>query len=1004
MPVAPGIIFGHYEVLVRLGAGGMGEVYRARDRRLERYVAIKSIPASFAHDPERLNRFISEAKILASLNHPNIGAIYGIEEFLPGEHCLILELVEGVSLLEQLQHGPLPIGKALRLGAEIAEALEAAHEKGVIHRDLKPGNVMLTNRGGIKLLDFGLARQTKAYFREGGTANFGDKEELVSEDVTASITRIMESKDIEGTPGYMSPEQIRGDEQDQRTDIFAFGCVLYECLAGRRAFKGEDSRTVMAAILTDEPLWQALPDETPPAVRELLGKCLEKDASRRPDRIKQVRSKLEEICGMKVAEHGELAEVPNNLPKETSSFVGREKELAECEHLINKTRLVTLIGIGGCGKTRLALKLAGNLLRNFPDGVWFVDLAPISDPTRVPLVMASALDVKEESAKSLIGTLVSHLKYKQALIILDNCENLLAACSEIAKMLLEACSNLKILLTSRESPGLRGEHIFLVQPLSTPDKELEADPQAVLASEAGRLFVDRAYAWDIRFELNSANCPAVADICRKLDGIPLAIELAANRIRMLTVDQIRDRLNDRFRLLTADTGAILPRHQTLAAVIQWSYDHLTAEEQRLFRTISVFKGGWTLSAVTAIAGGEYDEFAMLDALTRLADKALIIIDRGWRQEARYYMLETVKQYAHERLNESGEGNAVRARHFDYFLSLAKELDHQRQKPSAVDWRQLMDRDLENMLSAHNWCNQAEERAEDGLKLGFALRNYWLPRGFLDLGFRTSLEALNRPGAAAPTLLRGKMLLTAGILAYFTGRYGDAGKYLDESLSIMREKAERSTLSITLTGLALVAHSQEQHAPALNFLMEAVQIARETGDRGPLVSALNTLGDVYRAERKYEEATAAYEESLENAIAAGNAEDAGVSLCNLGRVWINRGELDRSERILGELLDRASEIGSNHVFGGILDVAAGLMLVQGKSEPGIRIYGAADALLEHSNLQRDITDDKFLAPLVSLARESLGTERYQTTYDIGRRLTPKKAFDEIRAWLAKSPNI
>jgi predicted ATPase len=989
MPIAPGLNFAHYEVLSRLGSGSMGEVYRARDKRLERHVAIKALPAVFSNDPDRLSRFINEAKILASINHPNIGAIYGMEELPSGEKCLILELIEGMSLSEKLGLGRLSIEDALRLCAGIALALEAAHERGVIHRDLKPGNIMIDGREQIKVLDFGLARRLRQIPPASRISGIEETRELL---------RTIDVSTIEGTPGYMSPEQVRGDSQDQRIDIFAFGCILFECLAGRRAYEAGSALDTMAAALVSKPPFTALPADTPRSITELLARCLEKEAANRLDNIGVARKEIERARGTRFAAALEKSSIPNNLPQETSSFIGRGRELAECQGLISNSRLLTLTGIGGSGKTRLALRLARNLLGEYPDGVWIVNLAPISDPDRVALAVASAIDVKEEPGRSLADTLAEHLQNKHALIILDNCEHLAGACAVLGQMLLERCSTLKLLATSRERLGLKGEHLFTMQPLSLPPRKGKSDTEEIMASEAVKLFVDRAWAVNPRFELDAANAPMVAEICSRLDGIPLAIELAAIRIKMLTVDQIRDKIGDRFRLLTDRTNAVPTRHQTLMATIQWSYNHLSPDEQRLLRNLSVFSGGWTLSAAKSVAGDGSDEFAMLDALTRLADKSLIVVDRISGREARYTMLETVKQYALEMLRESNEESVARGRHFDYYLRLAQEVDRHRISPEWIQRRALIDDDLENLLLAHDWCGEAQDRGENGLKLAFYLRNYWLPRGYLRLGFRVSAESLDHPGAAERNLARGKVLLTAGVLCYFMGQYIEGGRYLEQSLEIVREKGETATLSTTLTGLALIALSQKQSAAALAYVNEAIQLARDKGDRASLSAALNMLGDVYRMEGKLEEATVAYEEAMELFFAINDIENGAIIMCNLGRVWINRGDLAASRRILERLLDIAPGIGSQHVFSGAMDVSSGLLLASGKWEPGIKLYAASNALLERSSLHRDISDEKFLEPLLSRARQTLPSSRFDELYEDGHKMEFESTTAQIKFWL------
>ena len=461
MNLHSGTPLGRYQIIGPLGAGGMGEVYRAQDARLDREVAIKMLPAELARDPEALARFEREAKLLAALNHPHIATIHGLEQSDRDESYLILELVEGQPLTERLLDGPLPVGEALRVGAQVSEALEAAHERGVIHRDLKPANVMVSPRGWVKVLDFGLATRTddRAGAMPGGV--------WVDED-----------GGVMGTPGYMSPEQVLAQPQDHRTDLFSFGCVLYECMTGRRAFPGDNIYVVTAAVLSEDPDWSALPPDTPPRARDLLERCLAKDVEARPDSMTTVRAWLDEAMGVGAAIIGpreaHLPAAPgrralHNLPPQVTSFIGRDAEIAECTRLLENTRLLTLTGVGGCGKTRLALRVAETLLDETWDGVWFVDLAPLTDAERVPDVVASALSLRDEPGRTAAEGIAAFLAGKHVVLAVDNCEHVLAACAHLVDALLRGCPRLRILASSREALGIGGEQAYRVPSLSVPD-------------------------------------------------------------------------------------------------------------------------------------------------------------------------------------------------------------------------------------------------------------------------------------------------------------------------------------------------------------------------------------------------------------------------------------------------------------------------------------------------------------------------------------------------------
>ncbi|MEO5988273.1 MAG: protein kinase, partial [Candidatus Eisenbacteria bacterium] len=639
---------GHYQLLRQLGVGGMGEVYLAHDTRLEREVAIKLLPPAFASDAERVERFRREALALASLSHPNIATLHAIEPTPGGGLALVMEFIAGETLEARLSRGALPMAQACEHCAQVAEAIEIAHERGVVHRDLKPANITITPRGLLKVLDFGLASR-------------GDGPTV----------------EAEGTPGYMSPEQALGTPQDHRTDLFSFGCIFYECLTGRPAFDGPDPFSRVAAAMYGAPDMTALPEALPPSLRALLEGCLAKEAQSRPESMQQLRLALQGVAGRgaAAAEAPESSvSTPHNLPRNLTRFVGRERELQNTLQALQRARLVTLTGVGGCGKTRLALALAESQLSAFPGGVWFIDLAPTTDPQHIPDVLAKALGVREEPDRSLEDTVMAFLEGRRALLVLDNCEHLLSDCAALAEALLRQAPELRVLATSREGLGLSGEQLMAVPSMSSPSRRDTIDAATLERFDAVQLFVERARGVSPDFTLDAANAPFVAEVCRRLDGIPLALELAAARVKVLSVEQIAARLDDRFKLLTGGSRTALPRHQTLRATLQWSHDLLLPPERELLRRLAPFAGGWTLATAARVCDEEGDEFNVLDVLQHLVDKSLVVVERTGSGEARYHFLESVRQFATERLDESGEGPGIHERHLAWILELAEQGD------------------------------------------------------------------------------------------------------------------------------------------------------------------------------------------------------------------------------------------------------------------------------------------------------------------------------------------
>ena len=417
-----------------------------------------------------------------------------------------------------------------------------------------------------------------------------------------------------------------------------------------------------------------------------------------------------------------------NLPTQLSTFIGREKEVDQIKQRLEKNRLVTLNGSGGVGKTRLSIQVSSELLGEYPNGVWLVELAPITDPALVVQTVCAALDVTPQGNAPALNVLTDYLKQKKILLVVDNCEHLIDACAQLCETLLHACPNLKIITSSREALGIDGEHAYRVPSLSVPNPN--EGLQTIENSEAVKLFIERANATLPEFRLTEANAPFIAQICQRLDGIALAIELAASRVKMLTVEQITARLDDAFRLLTGGSRTALPRQQTLRALIDWSYNLLSDEECTVLRRLSVFMGGWTLEAAESVC----DNPNMLDLLTHLVDKSLVAVDLEHGDKSRYYLLETIRQYVREKLNESGEGNSTRDRHLNYFLAFAVHAEPEVQGVEQLKWFDRLELELDNFRAALEWSLESEKRnAELGLQLASSLWWFWFQRHFYDKG-------------------------------------------------------------------------------------------------------------------------------------------------------------------------------------------------------------------------------------------------------------------------------
>lgn len=591
----------------------------------------------------------------------------------------------------------------------------------------------------------------------------------------------------------------------------------------------------------------------------------------------------------------------HNLPQALSTFIGREREIAEVKRWLAGTRLLTLSGAGGCGKSRLALQVAGGMLDHYRDGVWFVGLAPVEDPSLVVPALAKALGLAEQSGKDLMETVADWLVPRESLLLLDNAEHLLPACVRITDALLRRCAGLTLLVTSRERLGIEGELIYRVPSLSTTAGP-GATGEEVLASEAARLFIDRARLQRPGFDVSAKEADALASICRRLDGIALAIELAAPRVRVMSMEELDLRLDDCFGLLTGGSRTALPRHRTLRALIDWSHDLLTEAEKAVLRRASVFAGGWTLEAAESVCiGGSVRRTEVLDLLSSLTDKNLVRAEtRG--KETRFGQLETVRHYARDRLRERGEEDAVRARHVEFFLEMAGRLLDASQSDSDLQAKLLrLDREHDNVRSALAWCETGPERAVKGLALAGQLHWFWRIRGHYLEGRRW----IGRLLAVAPGQACGdahaSAFHAAGALACLQGDYAEAEIRHREALSIWSRLGSRRGVVRSLLSLGSISNARGELPVARGLYEDALSIARETGDARNVSMALHCLGRVAHEEGDYAAAQAHLEECVSASRDIG-AWRVAIALSELGAVRHAQGELESARTLLLEALE------------------------------------------------------------------------------------------------------
>jgi predicted ATPase/class 3 adenylate cyclase len=639
-----------------------------------------------------------------------------------------------------------------------------------------------------------------------------------------------------------------------------------------------------------------------------------------------------------------LDSATHNLPVQLTSFVGRQREIAEVRELMGAARLLTLTGSGGCGKTRLALEVAAGLLDSYTHGVWMVDLAALSDPTLVPAAALLALGLREEPGRPLVEILKEHLRGRRILIVLDNCEHLLEGCAELAVQLLTACPELRIVATSRQSLGVRGETTFRIPSMTVPDDSERASVDQMASCEAVRLFVDRARAADPDFRLTPADAGSVSQICRLLEGIPLAIELAAARVSLLAPSQIARRLGDRRSFLVAGSRTALPRHQTLRATMDWSHELLADEERVLLRRLSVFAGGWSLDAAEAVCGrSAISADSVLDLLNELVSKSLVLTERR-ADETRYRMLETIRQYALDKLAEAGEGDWIRTRHRECFLTLAERAEQELFRATRVGWNHLT-AELDNLRAALEWSVNDAGGGEAAVRLSGALGEFWDMRGDYREGGQWLALALDR-GADARPANRARALIAAGLLASRESAYAAARSFYEQGLALALQAGADQVTTLVLGNLGLLSFWQGEVDDARALMAESLELARRLADpwliaraislRVHLESSLNPAGIEPLAE-----------ESLSIARTVGDQFLVSRCLYFLGLSAQFHGDYERARTLFEDTLTIAREVGARWEMTWALTQLGWLEISVGR-------YPAAKPLLEESlKVQRQV---------------------------------------------------
>ena len=688
----------------------------------------------------------------------------------------------------------------------------------------------------------------------------------------------------------------------------------------------------------------------------------------------------------------------HNLPAQMTSFIGREKEMNEIKQAINKHRLVTLTGSGGTGKTRLSLQVSAELLDQFLDGVWFIELAPLTNPDLIPQTILSTLGVKEQQDKTAIQTLITYLQGNNLLLVFDNCEHLVEACAQLVDTMLNQAQTLKILATSREPLGVRGEVTWHVPPMSLPDAKQTPTIEQLSQYEAVQLFTERALLAQPHFVVTKDNAPAIAQICARLDGIPLAIELAAARVKTMGTDQISARLDDRFRLLTGGARTSLPRHQTLRATIDWSYNLLSNEEKILFRRLAVFIGGWTLEATESVCGEEGSDFDVVDLLAHLVDKSLVTIGES-RIGTRYHMLETTRQYAQEKLLTSGESVPLQKRHCDYFLAFAERAEPNLVGGSSVlTWLNLIEADHDNMRAALVW-SQAAQEFEIGARLAYALTGFWETKVYLKEG-RKWLES----SLAYREFLSKKLLaLTVRIARRFALKLGDypaAEAYGKESVTLFRELGDKPNLAWALRGLGVIYIERNEKERGEPLLKEAMNLFQEVGDTWGMLYLRQDLAFNAAMNEEYIHAVTLINEYQSLAHELNDVSNIGGAKIALAIAEFFQGNVDVSDKLFQEGLAIIHPFGDLVAVIGCLEGLAAIADKRRQPSRSARLWGAAQHLYEITGyIPERVYVRRVHQPVMASLITQLGEAAFESVCAKGRAMT----IDEAIAYaLEKDP--
>ncbi len=963
----------------------MGEVWVASDLVIGRTVAIKILKDEFVGAPGFLKRFRAEARNAALVNHEGIATVYDYGE-QGNTAYLVMELVPGEALSMVLNgESRLPVDRVLDLVAQTASALRSAHEAGLIHRDIKPENLLITPDGRVKITDFGIAR-------------------------LADQVPLTEVGQVMGTVQYISPEQVSGRPPSPASDIYSLGIVAYEALAGRRPFAGESQVAIALAQVNQTAA--DLPPEVPDAVRKLVFSCMAKDPSDRPSaadlqraaqalgggnapasqqggpdasQVNHRQSMASPVLSPMRPHRVGRASRRGNLPAELSSFIGRRRQLMEVKTTFAACRLVTLVGAGGVGKTRLALRAAAELERGVADGVWLVELGGLNDSNVVPAAVMASLGLRDESGQWPLSRLIDHLAHKDLLLVLDNCEHLLDACAVLADSLLHGAPKLRIIATSRQPLGVAGERVLQIDPLSLPQEYGHNAVDRASQSEAVALLIERAGAAGASLTVTDQNVAEVVELARRLDGIPLAIELAAVRLRSLGLEQLVARLSDRFGLLVGGSVATPARHQTLEATIAWSHDLLGSEEKMVLRRLSVFPASFELVAAERVcASGELPTPDVLAALMALVDRSFINIERSVGQ-TRYRLHETMREFASLRLGAADEERLARQAHLAVFAELCRRADSDGREvddESTLASMQVLDVEAENIRSALRFCLADRDSLDVGLRMSAGLGRYWTNRA-LSEGVRWIDSLLERPGGVED--VRGRALFVRSYLAVAQGDHPAGLEAVSEAARIARAGSD-DVLLVRILAVDAALHVMDGDIPsARRSSVEAQELADVLDNDVAHIAAAQSEALIASLDGDFVRMRAVGLAAAERCRRVHEVYMLSTHLTSVGVASMMLGEYVDAEIALVEALKATLLLDDRPGMVLRLQALAGNAAMAGEPERSAKLLGATETLLAEGGYRVSPFTRPLVEQATKLATAALGNERYARALIEGTQL-------------------